>query len=169
MVNGRTKGANYERKIAKLLSSWSGIPLRRTPMSGGWSEGHPEVSGDIVSVEPDKPFAYHVECKNNESWAWEATLKGKGPVYEWWKQATSQCPLHKSPWLIFSKAYRDDWLMMRTSDYRMGINTQIAGLIIMSFHGVVIVSLSDYIANRKYEQEHKLDFHKSSSPKSLLP
>lgn len=112
----KRKGSTYELKIAKILSTWSDMQLKRTPLSGGWAREHPEVSGDIVCVEPDKFFPLHVECKNNEQWSWERTLHGQGPVFNsWWLQTIRECPngiIVKFPVLVFSQAYKTDWIML---------------------------------------------------------
>lgn len=46
-VNGRNKGANFERVIAKQLSEWCGFTITRTPSSGGWAK-----TGDITPKDP---------------------------------------------------------------------------------------------------------------------
>lgn len=108
----KRKGSTYELKIAKIMSEWSGMTLKRTPLSGGWARENPEVTGDLVCVEPGKFFPLHVECKNNESWNWERALHGQGPVFNaWWIQATEECPANKFPILVFSQAYKNDWVM----------------------------------------------------------
>lgn len=118
-VNPRTKGSSFERNIAKILSAWSGIELRRTPLSGGWAKGNPEVAGDLVSVDPEQSFRYHVECKNSEAWSWEQILNSKkisGPIFKsWWKQAYDECPKGKIPVLVFSKAYHDIYIMFQVT------------------------------------------------------
>jgi hypothetical protein len=111
--DGRTKGANFERKVAKILSEWSGMQLRRTPLSGGWARANPEVSGDVVCVEPGKIFPLHIECKNSEAWSWEQVWHGKGPVLNaWWDQTVDTCPKGKIPILVFSKAYHDVYVVL---------------------------------------------------------
>lgn len=114
-VNGKAKGSEYERKIAKLLAKWSGMELRRTPLSGGWARQNPRASGDIVCITGDD-FPLHVECKDQESYSWETALHGKGPLVDWWDQTIRTCPEGKIPVLVFSRAYYDDWVMIRKED-----------------------------------------------------
>lgn len=114
MTNGRRKGSKYELKIAKILSKWSGLTLRRTPLSGGWAHQNPETAGDIVSITPGVVFPLVIECKNQEAWNWESILQGTSkPLADWWKQASDACPEGKFPLLIFSRAYHTDWVVMR--------------------------------------------------------
>ena len=76
----RRKGSSFELYVAKKLSEWSGLELRRTPLSGGW--GAATTLGDIVPIAPDQKdqqygakqekFArwnFSVECKAQEGWS----------------------------------------------------------------------------------------------------
>ena len=65
-VNGKAKGGVYERKIAKLMTEWTGVKFERVPASGGlhWKKDN-RVYGDIVCNDPTFPFV--VECKNHLS------------------------------------------------------------------------------------------------------
>lgn len=143
----KNKGRNFERHIAKLLSDWSGVQLRRTPLSGGWSN-HPDVSGDIVCEASDANFPIHIECKNNESWSWKQVLKGTGPVFsQWWVQTLSDCIDYKYPLLIFSRAYQDIWLL---SDGRF-LSQQIGKpMNYVKLDKLVIMGLDDFMVTYPY-------------------
>jgi len=64
-INSRTKGATFERKIAKLFSEATGNTWGRTPGSGAFATrtGMNSLQGDIFSEED---FPYLVECKAYE-------------------------------------------------------------------------------------------------------
>jgi hypothetical protein len=122
-VNGKNKGASFERTVAKLFSDALGVKLRRTPMSGGWSHGNPETAGDLVSIEGE--FPYCVECKCEEGWHLETLFTGNHKWFDnWWKQTIRECPDGKIPILVFNRArqpifaavlYSDDWPGLCTS------------------------------------------------------
>lgn len=114
-AKSRNKGNAFERKVAKILSDWSGLELRRTPLSGGWSSDS-RVSGDLVAIDHPE-FYMHVECKKQEAFSWEATLQGHGIFYDWWEQAANACPETKFPVVIFQKNRGDIWIAFRPSDF----------------------------------------------------
>ena len=53
----KKKGSNYERKIANIMSKYTGQRWKRTPYSGA---GH--ISGDVFCL--DFEFPYVIELKN---------------------------------------------------------------------------------------------------------
>lgn len=122
-VNGRAKGATFERLVAKLFSDALGVKLRRTPMSGGWSHDNPEVAGDLVCIEGI--FPYCVECKCSEGWHFETLFTDNHKWFDnWWDQLIRECPSSKIPVLVFSRArqpvfsavlYRLDWPDLSTN------------------------------------------------------
>lgn len=108
----KSKGSNFELKIAKLLETWwqtvnPECRFRRTPGSGGWSRAAENMSsfgsaGDIVTA--DKSFPFCCECKHYATWTLDSLLTGKNPpIMEWWQQAVDQCPPDLVPLLIFRK------------------------------------------------------------------
>lgn len=118
----RTKGSNYERRVAKKLAAWSGETIRRTPMSGGWAHGGGSfgVSGDLVCDNPK--WKISVEAKKREDWDLTDLLtlvraKDSRSIAAWWSQAVKQCPKDQVPWLIFSKNDAADFLMLRRADF----------------------------------------------------
>lgn len=79
------KGKRYERKIAKLLSEWSGIELVRTP------DGAPEdLYADIWPKNVTEYFPLAVECKHVEGWSFDQIMQDVGGFYSWLRQAESQ-------------------------------------------------------------------------------
>ena len=107
----KTKGASYERTIAKKFCKAYGIELTRTPQSGGFakkSEKAEEFRGDIVSVDKDIDLMLHIECKNHKSWS----------LPSWLKQANSDCPKGKVATVIFHKANTsDDFICLSLEDF----------------------------------------------------
>lgn len=105
-VNGRNKGSNQERKLAKLLTEWWGAKCYRTPGSGAWAtsqtNGKLNSAGDIVCEDPDFPFA--TESKKAEGWHLEQLLFApKSQIFQWWEQTVNQCPDDKIPMLVFCR------------------------------------------------------------------
>lgn len=102
----RTKGANFERQIAKILSAEFGVTLRRTPLSGGWAKDSNVAAGDIVCVDDDAYWPFCIECKNAEGWRFSSLLTDKHSWFDnWLRQARDECPPNKKAILIFSKNY----------------------------------------------------------------
>lgn len=104
VVNSRSKGNKFERDIAKLLTSWSDISMKRTPMSGGWSK-----TGDITPVKPEDmvKWPFNVELKKRENWNLVDLITGnniKTSIISWWEQCLSDSSKSgKIPMLIFTK------------------------------------------------------------------
>lgn len=74
MVNGKSKGSEYERQICKYLTKWiSGMEkpyiFWRSPSSGSLATlgGSPDTSGDIIAIKDDGKWftnIFSVELKN---------------------------------------------------------------------------------------------------------
>lgn len=122
-VNGRTKGATAERKLAKLFSKWWGSDFARTPMSGGFATAKFRedwnAAGDLVTPDPTFPFC--VESKKVEGWKLEQLLtSNKTIIHSWWKQTIDETPdmgvKSKMPLLVFTKNHSPLYGMMRYED-----------------------------------------------------
>lgn len=103
----RNKGADFERTIANQLRAWSGNDgFRRTKFSDGPSTRTPDI------ITPPE-FLPVIECKNREGWSWDATLQGKGPVWDWWNQAITQVgPSPGDAWLILTRNRQPVYLVL---------------------------------------------------------
>jgi len=126
--NSRTKGNNYELRIAKRFAAWSGEVVRRTPMSGGWSSAKFGVTGDLVCDNP--AFDLHVECKKREGWHLDDLLTGIRPddsrsIEAWWKQTVESCPEGKMAVLVFARNQGPDLVMMIHGDL-VGLGPELA-------------------------------------------
>lgn len=121
MKHPKQKGSEFERKVAKMLTEWSGSEFHRTPMSGAlhWSNDSRVVS-DIVPPESLSGWPFSIECKNVEcSWGFDTFINGTSTTLkEHWRQAEGDARSEGMvPMLVFTKNYRDIYLMMTESDY----------------------------------------------------
>ena len=106
----KNKGHAGERRIAKLLSDFTGKNFRKVPGSGGFGKQGVVVAertftGDIVSDDPT--FAFSVECKNRAndfSFAQLATVPDKAPFSEWWYQTVEDAKSVNLLPILFFKA-----------------------------------------------------------------
>jgi hypothetical protein len=132
----KNKGANFERKIAKLFTQWFKNnnlegEFYKTPASGGlrWQK-RDDVIGDLCT--PDN-FLATIECKNTEVWQFrelfQQTLavapkkiqkgKNKGKpvspssIGEFWYQSCDEAQrADRLPMLVFTKNYYSDYIMV---------------------------------------------------------
>ena len=116
----RRKGQSFERQIASLLSKRFGVTLRRTPLSGGWSDSA-QVAGDIVCTHPGPDaFPFCVECKNSEYWKLENLFVDKRMWFNaWWNQLLNECPADKKPLLIFKRRRIPPLASYRVLDFEL--------------------------------------------------
>lgn len=116
-INSKQKGNDFELKIAKLLTEWSGQKFHRTPASGAlhW-ENDKRVISDIVPPQTIPEWPFSIECKKVEtSWEFNTLIEGTSQtIKEHWKQCKSDaCEEEMVPLLIFTKNYRDVYAILR--------------------------------------------------------
>lgn len=141
----RNKGQGFERKVAKLFAAAYDLDIRRTPLSGGWAKGSPDVAGDLVCVTPDVEFPYCVECKKAEGWKLENLFTDQHAWFDnWWTQVLNECPDGKTPILVFSRAYAPIFIACHTRD---GVYyTGLAVLFVKIFdEDIVITTIEEYL------------------------
>jgi Holliday junction resolvase len=93
MVNGRNKGASFEREIAGLLFDELGIKFKRD-LEQYRSADH----GDLLADDPAFPFV--IECKRYAS--------GTSCKAAWWQQAQAAASaVGKMPVVIYKYDRRD--------------------------------------------------------------
>lgn len=118
-INSKNKGNTMERKVAKMLSEWSGYQFNRTPASGGlhWKDDN-SVTGDIVPP-PELQFPLSIEVKKQEvPWDFDFILTGTSSLWEFYKQSardahrTTDNGQYKQPIVVFSKNRRGTYVMM---------------------------------------------------------
>lgn len=93
----RRKGANFERKLAKIFKDRFNIELVRTPLSGGFAKKSNKADGfrgDITTVDKSIEFKLHIEAKDQKTWK----------LKDWLNQAKSDCPKGSIPIVVFHKS-----------------------------------------------------------------
>ncbi len=107
----KSKGGNYERKIASQFQQQYGVELSRTPQSGGFakkSEKADEFRGDIITTDKDVELLIHIECKDQKTWS----------LPQWLKQSKEDCPKGKVPVVIFHKYNTsEDFICLPLKDF----------------------------------------------------
>lgn len=131
MANGKAKGSEFERFIAKSLSKWWSKNARedlfwRTHNSGGrftvrrqkGLDTHHQ-GGDICNVHPEAELfseVFYVECKAYKSIGLWTIATDKGLIWEWWKKVVADAG-NKIPVLIV-KENNKPILLMTNNDGR---------------------------------------------------
>lgn len=127
MINSKAKGSTFERKLAKMLSDWSGMEFHRTPMSGAlhWSNDKRVVS-DIVPPQELTTWPLSIECKKVEyDWDFSTIMSGTSTFWKHWQQAEIDAEREGlRPLLVFSKNRREIYSAMRTEDHIKLFNDQ---------------------------------------------
>ena len=109
-VNGRNKGAGFERKIAKSLTEWSGKTFDRVFRSGGGA-----AKGDIAPAYHSWPFV--AELKNRESWGHHDLFNNKGNIWKWWSKVCQEAAdAKKYPLLIIKRNRHPALVILNRSD-----------------------------------------------------
>ena len=105
-VNGKQKGAAFERKILKEFETWTGVRWQRTLLSGGGKE-----KADIAVVDGYTPFL--VELKNRETFTYHQffSYSERKPIWVWWAKLLKEQEYmaqntSKKPILLIAKANR---------------------------------------------------------------
>lgn len=90
-INSRNKGAKNERKLAKLIETWSGKSFSRTPASGGLQWKASFSKGDIICTTEGHYFPFCIEAKNHKEIDFSHLLNDKiklPKIFEFWNQCT---------------------------------------------------------------------------------
>ena len=107
-------GSDFERKIVKILSDWWGLPLRRTPNSGGWDkqvqDGVLQAPGDIIAPYGTN-FPFCIECKHRRSPLNLFSLQHDSSdcAFDWWKQCTGDATASKKIPLLIASCARTEY------------------------------------------------------------
>lgn len=158
----RTKGANFERNIAKSLEKWwgNGSEFRRSPGSGAWStigaarDNFQATSGDIAVSDPNWPWT--LELKKQEVGEWDVSsllTSDKGPLSKWWAQACDECPTGRSPMLIAARNRVDPLAFLLLDDFlnlcKDGLNCLKCPYFIAKIgdQKLLILSLKEFLQN----------------------
>ena len=107
----KTKGANFERDVAKKFKKAYDADLVRTPQSGGFAKKSAKADdfrGDIVPADEEIELSLHIECKNAKTWSLPA----------WFKQAQEDCPKGKYPVVVFHQhGTSKDYIALSLEDF----------------------------------------------------
>lgn len=104
----KNKGKYGERRVARLLSEFTGKNFRKVPASGGFVKQGSVVAehiftGDVICDDSD--FLFSVESKNRPrdfSFAQIVAAPSKAPFTEWWYQTlTDADSVDRLPMLFF--------------------------------------------------------------------
>jgi len=148
-INGRQKGHNFERKLAKILSKWSNIEICRTPQSGGWAK-----SGDLTPKRPKDmvnwPLNVEAKCYARDTFRFQDLLKSAdgGAIMLWWKQCIGDAKISgKTPMLVFTQNYDEIYVLMRDDDvHLLSVSDKPSpSCIYSSRFGVVICLLTPFL------------------------
>jgi len=86
-MNSKAKGNLHERRVAALLTEWTGEEFNRTPGSGGlrWIEAS-RIAGDVVAPAKSS-FPFVVEVKAYKKLHVPAQLGKRSMMYRFFEQA----------------------------------------------------------------------------------
>ena len=107
----KSKGANFERSIAKKFKNAYGENFIRTPQSGGFAKQYSKADqyrGDIVPADNNVTCKLHIECKTQKSWSLPA----------WLRQAEIDAPEGACPCVIAHlRNTTKDYIMLDLDDF----------------------------------------------------
>lgn len=151
MKNPKEKGNNHERKVAKMLSEWSGQKFMRTPMSGAIHNFKDKrVVSDIVAPLSIGNWPFSIECKNVEcTWEFNNFIEGTSmTLKEHWNQSVEDSKREGLiPMLIFTKNRRDIYIMItKEVFYQLEIEPENYINVTRSDCDLIIMKLSDFLS-----------------------
>lgn len=115
--SSKIKGANFERKIVKVLQeNFPTLTFGRTPSSGGYKKEveNSSLRGDVVCLSDNVDFLLHLELKNRKGWE---------SVKNWYLQSEGDCIKGKIPCLIMhqgqvaGKFKAKDFILIELDDF----------------------------------------------------
>ena len=151
--NPKAKGNAFERKVAKMLSEWSGVKFMRTPMSGAIHNFKDKrVVSDIVPPLILGEFPFSIECKNvNCSWEFSTFLEGTSQTLEkHWKQCVDDAIREGLlPLLVFTKNFREIYAALNLVDFKR-LGTSFNKYLEIHLEGtqpITIVNFTEFLEN----------------------
>lgn len=126
MAKSRDKGNRYERELCRRISEWfceqsfkgracDTLPFRRSPGSGAWERGGPDVSPAPDRADLRARWPFLVEAKHREGWDWFSflCLSRDCEIQKWWKQCSGNArKFGLVPLLIFKKNLSADFAIL---------------------------------------------------------
>lgn len=135
MIHSGNKGKRFERKIAVMLSDWTGLPMGRTPMSGAWTK----EPGDIVCLQTGEGFPFSVECKHWENWNLDNVFHFTGHFPAWVAQMAEEAEAKSRkenslywPMLIFTRNRRPIYIMLPEEVVNAGGHLTVSHIVLKS-------------------------------------
>lgn len=158
-MRGRSKGKRGELEVAKLVSKWLNMDLRRTPMSGAM-RGYP---GDIItaSAENISSFPFLIEVKYREGWELTSLLHGRDGFFkEWIKQLEDETDRLRKPYsILFFRKNRIPWLIAIPEKQ---IKVELLDRY-LKYHGYIVTTFKEVL---QYEPRRILRGFKDTSSKN---
>jgi len=117
----RQKGNAFENKVAKILSPYFKVTLRRTPGSGGWSRV--SNKGDLTA-EKGTPFDFCIECKHDKNWSLDDfVLNGtSSKLGKFLEQTVREAAVEeKIPILVAQRNYKKPLIFFRLRDFEKSL------------------------------------------------
>lgn len=150
----KTKGSSFERKIAKILSEWGNVELKRTPQSGGFAKEGNSYRGDINTINNEDFFIFNIECKNQEVWSLDQLFNDGCILFSFFEQCIGDTSDNKVPLLIFTRNHQPIYCLTHKSIYDIMFNRNNIKKII--FDNFVIFKLDELIKLKYKNIEKKL-------------
>jgi hypothetical protein len=117
------RGKTFERRVAKLLTEWSGTEFRRRRVEGRDSTiVDRESTSDVIPASYDIPFSIEAKCGAGFTMNSMLMNPTNGIFTKWWGQVSYDAMiLEKSrgylvyPWLFFKPHTNYEWIAMPRS------------------------------------------------------
>lgn len=117
----KRKGKTYERKIAGLLSEFTGVNFRKTPGSGGFNKQGVVIKqesfcGDVICDRAD--FKFCVEAKNRDTFNFHSLLvnPNTSAFSEWWHQCLEDAKsVDLLPIMFFKPELGEDFVALTSA------------------------------------------------------
>lgn len=125
----KRRGKTYERRVATLLTEFTGVNFRSTPGSGGYNkQGGVTIReelfcGDLIADRSD--FLYCIEAKNREIFDFNPILKNPetAAFTLWWYQCVQDAKrVGLEPLMFFKPNGSDDFIVITVDEHQKWLN-----------------------------------------------
>jgi Holliday junction resolvase len=116
--NSKRKGANFERKVVKILEERFDHPFSRTPGSGAFATTHKTVqdmSGDII-VPAGFRFCIEAKCGYDHELHLTKLFDPRSRLYDFIRQVVRDSKKMKKDWMLIWKGTRKQALVFTEKD-----------------------------------------------------
>ena len=121
------KGKTHERRVANILTEYSGVQFRRRRVEGrDLSVVERESTADVIPVSAEIHFS--IEAKSGKGFSFDALLGNprKNLFTTWWHQATYDAEILTSvlkrkihPMLFFKYSVTQDWVVIPVESFEV--------------------------------------------------